>query len=163
MEELMKQKIMILTLLGFLLAIIILTLPSLAQHKPGVSAKSSESVQPAGADLRENLEAVLSSLRKAQLKKDIDLYMSLYIHTPAEPNKSTNTLKFWEHHDITKLEFIIHEIQLIDADNAIASVTGTEEIRDRRTQKVSRSTDNHKVHFTKEKGKWLIHSLEYIK
>jgi hypothetical protein len=163
MEELMKQKIMILALLGFLLAIILLALPSLAQHKPGFSAKSSESVQPAGADLRENLEAVLSSLRKAQLNKDIDLYMSLYIHPPAEPNKSTNTLKSWEYHDTTKLEFIIHEIQLTDPDNAIGSVTATEEIRDRRTQEVSRSTDNLKVHFTKEKDKWLIHSLEDIK
>ena len=156
----MKQKIIILALLGFLLAIILLTLPGLAQHKPVVSAKSSASVQPAGADLRKNLEAVLSSLRKAQLNKDIDLYMSLYIHTPAEPNKSTNTLKFWEHHDITKLEFIIHEIQLLDQDNAIASVTGTEEITDRRTQEVSKSTNNTKVHFTKEKGKWLIRSLQ---
>lgn len=156
----MKQKIIILTLLGFILATILSPLPSLAQHKPGVSANSSESVQPTGADLRENLEAVLSSLRKAQLNKDIDLYTSLYIHTPAEPNKSTNTLKFWEHHDITKLDFTIHDIQLIDPDNAIASVTGTEETRDRRTQKVSRSTDNHKIHFTREKGKWLIHSLE---
>lgn len=156
----MKQKIMILTVLGLLPAIVLPTLPGLAQQKPDVSAKSSESVQPGAAELRENLAAVLASLRKAQLNKDIDLYMSLYIHTPAEPNKSTNTLKFWEHHDITKLEFVIHQIQLIDPDNAIASVTATEDIRDRRTQKVTSITDNHRMRFTREKGKWLIHSLE---
>lgn len=132
--------------------------PALA---PGTPATPAPEPAPAAAGLKEQLQNVLSTLREAQLKHDIIKFMSVYSPTfPELENKRANTLKSWEHYDFTNLVFTIDEIQSIDPDNALVSVTWYIDTRNRRTQNLSSSAQTFQVRFAKELGQWRIRSLE---
>jgi len=118
---------------------------------------------PTTASLKEQLQNVLSTLREAQLHKDILQFMSVYSLTyPELDDKRAGTLQSWEHYDYTSLVFTVDKIQSIDPDNAIAWVTWYVDTRNRRTQELSSSTQKYKVRFAKELGKWRIRSLEEV-
>jgi len=118
---------------------------------------------PTATSLKEQLQNVLSTLREAQLHKDILQFMSVYSLTyPELDDKRAGTLQSWEHYDYTSLVFTVDKIQSIDPDNAIAWVTWYVDTRNRRTQELSSSTQKYKVRFAKELGKWRIRSLEEV-
>ena len=117
----------------------------------------------ATADLKEQLQSVLATLREAQLHKDILQFMSVYSLTyPNLDDKRANTLKSWENYDYTNLVFTVDKIQSINPDNAIAWVTWYIDTRNRRTQELSSATQTYQVRFAKELDKWRIRSLEEV-
>jgi hypothetical protein len=130
--------------------------------KAEAPAPSAPTPAPA-ATLKEQLQNVLSTLREAQLHKDIFKFMSVYSLTyPNLDEKRANTLKSWEDFDYTNLVFTINKIQSINPDNAIAWVTWYIDSRNRRTQELSSTTQTYQVRFAKELGKWRIRSLEEV-
>jgi hypothetical protein len=129
---------------------------------PAPAAPASEAVPGAG-DLKTQLQSVLSTLRDAQLRKDIFQFMSVYSLTyPDLDDKRATTLKSWENYDFTTLAFTIGKIQPIDPDNAIVWVTWYIDTRNRRTQDLSSASQTYQVRFAKEMGKWRIRSLEEV-
>ncbi len=130
---------------------------------PAPSAPPAEPAPAAATDLKAQLQSVLSTLREAQLKKDILQFMSVYSLTyPGLDDKRANTLKSWENFDFTTLAFTIDKVQPIDANNAIAWVTWYVDTRNRRSQALSSASQTFQVRFAKEMDKWRIRSLEEV-
>jgi len=130
---------------------------------PPVPSQPATPAPLAETNLKEPLQKALSSLREAQLRKDIVQFMSIYSLTyPELDNKRASTLKSWESYDFTNLVFTIDKIQEIDPDNAIARVTWYIDTRNRRTQDLSSSSQTFQVRFAKEQGNWRIRSLEDV-
>jgi len=137
--------------------------PKVEAPAPASPAPAPEPA-PAAAGLKEQLQNVLSSLREAQLRKDIVQFMSVYSLTyPELDSKRASTLKSWERYDFTNLVFTIDKMQSIDPDNSQAWVTWYIDTRNRGTQDLSSSTQTYQVRFAKELGQWRIRSLEEVK
>ena len=133
--------------------------PAAAPGQPATPAPAP----PAEANLKEELQKELSTLREAQLHKDIAQFMGVYSLTyPGLDDKRAGTLKSWENFDFTNLVFTVDKIQSIDSDNAIAWVTWYIDTKNRRTQELSSSSQTYQVRFAKESGKWRIRSLEEV-
>jgi len=131
---------------------------------PAPPVPTAPPATPAETNLQEQLQKELSSLREAQLHKDIAQFMSVYSLTyPELDNKRASTLKAWESYDFTNLVFTIDKLQEIDPDNAIAWVTWYIDTKNRRTQDLLSSSQTFQVRFAKEQGKWRIRSLEEVK
>jgi hypothetical protein len=131
---------------------------------PPAPSQPATPTPPAETNLQEQLQKELSSLREAQLHKDIVQFMSIYSLTyPDLDNKRASTLKAWESYDFTNLVFTIDKLQEIDPDNAIAWVTWYIDTKNRRTQDLLSSSQTFQVRFAKEQGKWRIRSLEEVK
>jgi len=112
-------------------------------------------------NLKDQLEAVLSTLRNAELQKNINGFMSVYSATfPIYTLKRQETLKYWEGYDFTNLVFTVDKVQAIDSDHALAWVTWYLDVRDRKTQELSSGTQRFQVQFVKEKGNWRIRDLK---
>ncbi|MFZ5447898.1 MAG: double zinc ribbon domain-containing protein [Thermodesulfobacteriota bacterium] len=127
------------------------------------AAPTPEQTPPATADLKEQLQSVLSLLREAQVHKDIVQFMSVYSATyPQLDDKRGDTLKSWENFDFTNLVFTFDKIQLLDPDNAIAQVTWYMDTRNRRNQELASITQTYEVRFAKEMGTWRIRFLEEV-
>jgi hypothetical protein len=131
---------------------------------PGASeAPAPEPSPPAATDLKEQLQKVLSTLREAQLHKNIVRFMSIYsLSYPQLDAKRADTLKSWENYDFTNLVFTVDKVQTLDPDNVMAWVTWYIDARNRRTQELSSYTQTYQVQFTKEMGAWRIRSLEEV-
>jgi hypothetical protein len=134
--------------------------PAAAPTTPPAPAPATA---PAATSLKDQLQKVLSTLREAQLHKNILQFMSVYSLTyPELDDKRADTLQSWEHYDYTSLVFTVDKVESIDSDNAIAWVTWYVDTRNRRTQEMSSSTQKFKVRFAKELGHWRIRSLEEV-
>lgn len=119
--------------------------------------------QEAAGDLKEQLATAFSTLREAQLNKDIVKFLSIYSLTfPGLDQKRTDTMKSWENFDYTNLVFTIDKVQSIDPDNAMAWVTWYIDTRNRRNQELASASQTYQVRFAKEMGKWRIRSLEAV-
>jgi hypothetical protein len=128
---------------------------------PAPAAPATEAAPPAAADLKGQLQSVLSTIREAQLHKDIVQFMSVYSLTyPELDDKRAKTLKSWEHFDYTNLVFTVDKLQPIDPDNALAWVTWYVDTKNRRTQDLSSNSQTYQVRFAKEMGQWRIRSLQ---
>jgi uncharacterized Zn finger protein (UPF0148 family) len=152
---------------GIIIIILLVMLFTRGTSTPPVSTPAPKVEAPAPAptatSLKEQLQNVLSTIREAQLHKDIFQFMSVYSLTyPELDDKRANTLQSWEHYDYTSLVFTVDKIESIDPDNAIAWITWYVDTRNRRTQELSSSTQKYKVRFAKELGKWRIRSLEEV-
>jgi uncharacterized Zn finger protein (UPF0148 family) len=122
-----------------------------------------EQAPAAAPELKEQLQSVLSTLREAQMRKDIVQFMSVYSLTfPQLDDKRADTLKAWENFDFTNLVFTVDKVQALDSDNVIAWVTWYIDTRNRRTQELSSYTQTYQVRFVKEMGKWRIRSQEEV-
>lgn len=127
------------------------------------AAQAPEPAAPAAPELKEQLQSVLSTLREAQMRKDIILFMSVYSSAfPQLDAKRADTLKAWETFDFTNLVFTVDKVQPLDADNAIAWVTWYMDIKNRRNQELASRSQTYQVRFAKEMGKWRIRSLEEV-
>lgn len=130
---------------------------------PAPAAPAPQPPPPAAADLKDQLQSVLSTLREAQMHKDIVQFMSVYSLTyPHLDTKRADTLKAWEDFDFTNLVFTVDKVQAIDPDNAMAWVTWYIDTKNRRTQQLSNYTQTYQVRFAKEMGKWRIRALEEV-
>jgi hypothetical protein len=133
--------------------------PAVTPAPPAPPAAPPAAAAP--ADLKEQLGQVLSTLREAQMNKDIVKFMSVYSLTfPDLEQKRADTLKAWENFDFTNLVFTVDKIQPVDPDNAIAWVTWYIDTRNRGTQELASSSQTYQVRFVKEMGQWRIRSLQ---
>ncbi|MFI5354333.1 MAG: hypothetical protein ACHQX0_01860, partial [Desulfobaccales bacterium] len=114
-------------------------------------------------ELKGQLQKVLSTLRDAQLKKNITEFMGVY--ATAFPNfdqKRKDALNSWEYYDYSNLVFTVDKVQAIDAKNALAWVTWYMDVRNRSNQEVSSATQTYQVRFVQEQGNWRIQELKEV-
>ncbi len=117
----------------------------------------------APADLKEELQGVLSKLREAQLKKNINDFMALYSSTfPNADQKRKDVLAAWQNFDYSTLVFTVDKVQAIDANNALAWVTWYMDIRNLKNQELSSASQSYQVRFVKEDGNWRIRELKEV-
>jgi hypothetical protein len=133
-----------------------------ATPAPETSAVPAPPPLPATtANLKEQLQNVLSTLREAQMQKNIVQFMSVYSVTyPQLEAKRAETLKAWDDFDFTHLVFTIDKVQELEPDNATALVTWYIDAKNRHNQELSSYSENYQVRFVKESGAWRIRSLE---
>jgi Double zinc ribbon len=113
--------------------------------------------------LKEELQKTFSTLRDAQLKKNITEFMNVYSNTfPGYDQKRQDTLEAWQNYDYTNLVFTVDKVKAIDRDNALAWVTWYIDIRNRETQELSSATQAFQVRFVKEMGHWRIRELKEV-
>jgi hypothetical protein len=136
--------------------------PSLATAEAPAPAPPAPATAGATAeDLKEQLQAALSTLRQAQLQKDINGLMSVYSTAfPGYAQKRQEALEFWEGHSFDSLAFAVDKVQAIDSDHALAWVTWSQDVRDRKTQELSSGTQSLQLRFAKEEGNWRISDLQ---
>jgi len=156
--------------------------PGVAPEKPALSAPApaaslaappqagKSGVPPASeaplsaAVLKDQLGVLLSQLREAQLQKDIARYSQAF--SPDFPDfdkRRQKTQAVWEAYDYPGLDFELAEIQLLDADHALAQVTWNLTIREKKTQISKSETQTYKVWFAKDAGHWRIGNLEMVR
>ncbi len=147
-----------------LLLIVIFSRTGTTPAPPAAESPAPPALATPGApaqDLNDQLEAVLSTLRNAQMQKNINAFMSVYSQTfPTYDLKRQETLKYWENYDFTNLVFTVDKVQAIDADHALASVIWYLDARNRETKELSSGTQRFQVKFVKEKGNWRIIDLK---
>ena len=115
------------------------------------------------ADLKEELQRVLSTLRDAQLKKNITEFMGVYSNTlPNYDQKRKDALEAWQNFDYATLVFTVDKVQAIDPNNALAWVTWYMDIRNRNNQELASATQTYQVRFVKEMGNWRIRELKEV-
>jgi double zinc ribbon protein len=146
-----------------LLLIVIFSRIGTSPAPPGAPSPAPPTLATPGAPaqtLTAQLEAVLATLRNAQLQKNISDFMSVYSQSfPTYDLKRQDTLKYWEGYDFTNLVFTVDKVQAIDPDHALASVIWYLDVRNRETKELSSSTQRFQVKFVKEKGNWRIIDL----
>jgi Double zinc ribbon len=134
--------------------------PAPAPNPPMAMPAASAAPEEA---LKEELQKTLSSLRDAQMKKNITEFMNVYSNTfPGYDQKRKDTLESWQDYDYTNLVFTVDKVKAIDSDNALAWVTWYIDIRNRETQELSSATQTFQVRFVKEMGHWRIRELKEV-
>ena len=133
----------------------------------GAPAPAPPALATAGApaeDLKEQLQAALSSLRQAQLHQDINGLTSVYSTTfPGYAQKCKEALELWEGYSFTNLAFTVDKVQAIDSNHALAWVTWSQDVRDRKTKELSSGVQSLQLRFVKEKGNWRISDLHVVR
>lgn len=163
---------------GIIIIILLILLFSQTSPPPAPPAAAPEVAAPApaptpavpapapaapAADLKGELQGVLSTLREAQLHKDITQFMGVYSTTlPDYEQKRKDALETWQNFDYATLVFTVDKVQAIDPDNALAWVTWYMDIRNRNNQELSSATQTYQVRFVKEMDKWRIRDLKEV-
>lgn len=134
--------------------------PTVTPPPPAAPAPApAEATEP----LQGQLQKVLNVLREAQMKKNIIEFMSIYSTTfPDFDEKRQKTTESWENYDYANLVFTVDKVQAIDADNALAWVTWYMDLRNRKNQELSSTTQTYQVRFVKELGNWRIRQIEEV-
>ncbi|MHB8067226.1 MAG: double zinc ribbon domain-containing protein [Desulfobaccales bacterium] len=116
------------------------------------------------AVLRDQLADLLNQLKEAQLKKDISRYSQTF--SPDFPDfdkRRQKTLAVWDAYDYSSLDFELTDIQPLDAGHALAQVTWTFNILQKKTQTSKSESQTYKVWFSKDEGRWRINNLEIVR
>jgi hypothetical protein len=113
--------------------------------------------------LAEQVKETLTTLREAQLKGDIILFMSCYSYVyPTLDRKRKETLGSWDDFPLISLEYTLDQIKTLSPESLVARVTWTIQVQNRRTEKIQDHTQVYDVVFAKELGKWRIFSLKEV-
>jgi hypothetical protein len=113
------------------------------------------------ADLQSQLARIFDGIRESNQKKDLDRLSGFY--SPKFPllSKKTQSIKqSWRLYDYQKMEFKIHEINMLDEDTAVAWVTWDVDLKELSTDKVKNISKTYQVTFIKESGQWNIIGLK---
>ncbi len=107
--------------------------------------------------VRSQLSQVLSQIRKAQMDKDIDLFMSAFSpYFQGLEEKRQKILRIWQLYDFVDMNFEIKDIQELDNNTASVNVYWQIEAKNKNTQEIRQSIKSYSVTFSKEGDKWLI-------
>jgi hypothetical protein len=134
-----------------------------AETPAPAAPQAPQTQEESATQLKADLQKILSTLREAQLHKNIDLFMGVY--SPAFPGldqKAKDTLAAWKNYDYLNLVFTIDDLKPIDADNAVATVTWYIDTKNLATQEINTYTQTYQVRFVKESGQWRIRALEEV-
>lgn len=125
---------------------------------PSAKALPEPPAIPEGKDLIK----VLNQIREAQLRKDIQLFLSAY--SPDFPDlgkKRELTLNIWRRYDYIDLQFRVSDIQRPDGSSILGQVTWDIKARDHKTDEVRTLTKSYQVQFVRDlSGKWVIQKLD---
>lgn len=159
---------------GIIIIILLILMFSRTSPPPAPTAAAPEVAAPApapppaapaapAADLKGELQGVLSILREAQLKKDITQLMGVYSNTlPNYEEKRKDALEAWQNFDYATLVFTVDKVQAIDPDNALAWVTWYMDLRNLKNQELASASQTYQVRFVKEMGNWRIRELKEV-
>jgi hypothetical protein len=137
--------------------------PAPAPPVPTPAPAPSPPPAASAADLKEELQLVLSTLREAQLKKNITEFMSVYsTRFSSYDQKRKEALESWQNYDYANLVFTMDKVQVIDPNNALAWVTWYLDVRSHSTQELSSAAQTFQVRFIKEMGHWRIIELKEV-
>jgi hypothetical protein len=141
--------------------------PQAAAPAPAPQVTAPTAPAPAApaaeANLKGQLQSVMSTLRDAQVKKNISEFMSVYATTfPNYDQKRQDTLASWEDFDYANLVFTVDKVQAIDPNNALSWVTWYMDVRNRDTQELSSATQTYQVRFIKQQGGWRIIEIKEV-
>ena len=132
---------------------------------PAVAPPAAPAPAPTAPEeeLQGQLQKVLSTLRDAQLKKNITEFMSVYASTfPNSDQKRQDALNSWENYDYVNLVFTVDKVQAIDAKNALAWVTWYMDVRNRKNKELSSVTQTYQARFVQDQGNWRIQELKEV-
>lgn len=118
------------------------------------------SLKPGVVLEEEKVRHVLEQIRRAQLNKDINLFMKAY--APGFPNlsqKKGSVLKTWKHYNYLDLRFHITDMQHKDAQTVIARVSWDITLQDLQTRRTRNLVRNFIAEFSKCSGKWRLQEL----
>jgi hypothetical protein len=108
----------------------------------------------------EEVKGILEQVRKAQLKKDIGLFLEAYAPTFHDLDKKKESiLKTWQKYDYLDMEFAIENLQKPDAKTIVAKVSWDITLEDLTSKKKTVLKRDYTVYFSHVSGKWLIKNL----
>jgi hypothetical protein len=144
------------------------------ENEPGQAAQIKADQAPAAAPLpsaarpenpaavlKSQLEKVLAGLREANQKKDLSLLLSYYSpNFPQLTQRAQAISKTWKIYDYSQIEFEIKEIDVKNADTAVARVSWKATARNIDTKSAKNISKIYRVTFVREAGHWHIRALE---
>ena len=134
--------------------------PSSAAATPVTPGPERPAAPTPEASLADGVRKTLSTLREAQLKNDIILFMSCYSYLYSSlDRKRQKTLADWKDFDFLDMNFILDEVKPMGPDNAMARVTWTMQVQNRKSRQFDSFTQVYQVILAKELGKWRIRTI----
>lgn len=135
--------------------------------KSAAASKKAAPARPAApspeAPLKEQIAFLMSTIREAQVKKDLSLFMQAYASIfPNRDQKRRDVQKAWQDFDFTAMFFYLEDIKPQGPDAAQAKVVWDMQVRKRQTQEFITLTQTYRVNLVKEQGRWRIGSMEEL-
>lgn len=144
------------------------------QQKTGtdsVTGQASEASQlplkvshaPMAISAQEDLINLLTKIREAQLKKDINLFMQAYSPDfPEIGQKRDTTLTIWKKYTYLDSQFNLTDLQEETPTTILGKVIWNIKAQDQKNGSVKILTKTYQVTFSKGSGKWLIQNLKAV-
>jgi hypothetical protein len=124
---------------------------------PGDAARPENPAPP----LKSQLEQVLAGLKEANQKKDLSQLLSYYSpNFPQLTQRAQAISKTWKIYDYSQIEFEVKEIDVKNANTAVAQVAWNATAQNIETKQVKNISKTYRVTFVREAGQWHIKSLE---
>jgi hypothetical protein len=103
---------------------------------------------------------LLTQMRQAQLKKDINLLFEAYSpHFPDLAHRRQLMGEIWKKYDYLDSQFHLSDVIVKNKALILAKVTWVIKARNRQTDKTKIFSKTYQVYFSKDSGKWLILKL----
>lgn len=137
--------------------------PAATPGAPTATSPPAPTATPPEATLADQVKETFNALREAQLKRDIILFMSCYSYIyPTLDRKRRDTLAYWENFHFMDLDFSLNDIKPVGREGALARVTWTMQVQNRRSQQFDSFTQNFEVLLARELGKYRIRNIKDI-
>jgi ketosteroid isomerase-like protein len=131
------------------------------QSQPATTQINSKVPMESTADLKSEIERVLTGIKEANQKKDLPQLLSYYSSNfPQLPQRAQSFSKNWKVYNYPKMEFEIKDIRLVAENNAVIKVTWNVEVQNISTKKSKDMSKTYLVRFIKESGQWRINALK---
>lgn len=131
------------------------------QTMPSTPATAPVAPRDPVASLELQLEQVFNGIKETNQKRDLARLLSFYSPNFPELSKRANSItKSWKIYDYQKIDFKIHEIDILAEDTAVAYVTWDVATKNLATQKIKNISKTYQVTFVRESGQWHIIGLK---
>jgi len=130
-----------------------------APAAPDLSGRAPAPGSPA-PPLQEQIQVLFNTLREAQLKKDLTLFLSCYSPSyPGLAEKRQQTQKAWEEYSFTNMFYFLDEVTPVAADQARVRITWELQAQPRAGGETLTATQVFRVELKREGGAWKIAGL----
>ncbi len=136
---------------------------------PRAEAPGPPAVAPAAPpatpeeQLKGELHQLLSTLREAQLQKNLTQLLSCYsADFPNLEAKRQDLEKAWANYDYTTLTYTLDDLKTLDPDHVQARVSWFIDLKNLETGETTSLIQSFQVGFARKGGQWRIASLEEI-
>jgi hypothetical protein len=150
-----------------LLAVLLFRRPALPPAPPAAPPRAEAPAPPAVApaapeeQLKGELHQLLSTLREAQLRKNLTQLLGCYsADFPHLEAKRQDIEKAWANYDYTTLTYTLDDLKTLDADHVRARVSWFIDLKNLKTGETTSLIQSFQVGFARESGQWRIASLE---